>query len=239
MRFPSTKWNIVDSLKRGTSDERGAAMAEVMGVYGKPLYAFLRCDYTKDTSEDFVQSFFQDCLERDILQHADASKGRFRSFLLSCLKHFIVNQIRDEHAKKRSPVGGLLSLEELIRVAGPASEPRVGESPEAAFHRTWLEALLHQILQKYSLRCSALHMGERYDVFRLRVVEAALDNSPVASFAELGSRFRISENAANKAVLKAKSDLCRLAEAEVRQYAISEQEVADDVGAVLNMLTVR
>ncbi len=234
MRFPTTRWQVVDELKASEASRRKAALAELMELYWRPLYAFLRCDYSREEAEDLVQEFFTHCLESDVLVHADASRGRFRSFLLTCIKRFASNRDRLERAQKRNPESGLMSIEELITLAGPALEPKSGETPESAFHRVWIQTTLLRVLADYERRCKDLKLADRYEMFHLRIIEPILSDTPKPSFASLGEQFGLSENAANKAVIRASSDFRRLIESELLGNV--EDEMKEDASAVLSLL---
>ncbi len=236
MRFPTTRWQVVDQLKTSEPSQRKAAIAELMELYWQPLYAFLRCDYSREEAEDLVQEFFTHCLESDVLNRADASRGRFRSFLLVCIKRFASNQDRLERARKRRPESGLpMSIEELIAVAGPALEPKTGETPESAFQRVWIQTTMLRVLSEYKRRCQDLNLADRYEMFRLRIIEPILSDASRPSFAALGEQFGLSENAANKAVIRANSDFRRLVETEL--LGSVEDELKEDASAVLALLS--
>src|SRR5688572_22933994 len=111
--FQTTNWAIIESLR---TDPRGA-MSSIARTYGAPLYTFIICERrcSPEDARDFVQGFFLQCLEKDVLQKADAAKGKFRTFLLSCFKNHVDSVWRRERAQKRTPPGGLQSLQGLMQ----------------------------------------------------------------------------------------------------------------------------
>ena len=90
--FATTHWNTVIEARDGSSPEADEALARLCQNYWAPLYAFLRrSGYSSHDAEDHVQSFFVRFFEKEWLQDVDPQKGRFRSFLLAVLRHFVSN----------------------------------------------------------------------------------------------------------------------------------------------------
>src|SRR6266496_3692038 len=107
--FGSTRWTMV--LRAGDSATASAqalnALSELCQIYWRPLYSFLRKQgYGSEDAKDLTQGFFADLIETRAYAHADREKGRFRSFLLGGLKHFISDARDHRHALKRG--GGIL-----------------------------------------------------------------------------------------------------------------------------------
>src|SRR4030095_14604043 len=107
--FASTRWTMV--FEAGDSATASAhalsALSELCQIYWRPLYAFLRKQgYGSEDAQDLTQGFFAHLIESRTYAHADREKGRFRSFLLGALKHFIAD-VRDRgRALKRG--GGMI-----------------------------------------------------------------------------------------------------------------------------------
>jgi hypothetical protein len=95
--FASTRWTLV--LEAGDSATASAhalsALSQLCQIYWRPLYVFLRKQgYGADDAQDLTQGFFAHLIESRAYARADREKGRFRSFLLGTLKHFIAD-VRD------------------------------------------------------------------------------------------------------------------------------------------------
>src|SRR6266480_1777614 len=102
--FASTRWTMV--LEAGdsavASSQALSALSELCQIYWRPLYAFLRKHgYRSEDAQDLTQGFFADLIETRAYARADREKGRFRSFLLGSLKHFIAHARDHERAQKR------------------------------------------------------------------------------------------------------------------------------------------
>src|SRR5689334_914397 len=96
---------MVLAAQAGSQDE----LAALCGGDWTPLYAYLRRrGYSVEDAQDLTQGYFSRLLEKGYLDHADAARGRFRSFLLTSLKNYVANEWHREHAQKRG--GHMLEL---------------------------------------------------------------------------------------------------------------------------------
>lgn len=228
MGFPATRWNVVDSLKGLEGDARSAALGEILATYGPPLLAFAlrrRRASTKEDCEDLVHDYFLRCIRGGLLEQADRSRGRFRTFLLASFKHFASNVNRAKSAQKRAPEGGFVSLELLIEQFGFSVEPKTRETPEAAFERTLRWVLFQRALGELQERGRAAGNDLKYSAFCAREIEPTRTAKPTATYAALAAQFGTSENAVNKAVLAARAEL----EEIVKQLLISDGLTDDEI----------
>src|SRR4051812_33654360 len=128
MRFPTTQWQLVQNLKDTDDEARRRALGDIIKLYGAPLLAFaLRHSHgtrTTEDCEDVVNEFFLRCIEGGILAHADKARGRFRSFLVTSFRYFVLNEQRSRQTQRRHPSGGFVSLVTLREEMGDALEPR-------------------------------------------------------------------------------------------------------------------
>src|SRR5437762_14227459 len=114
--FLSTQWSVVLAARDGGPDRAQAALASLCAAYWRPLYAYVRrSGHSVEDAQDLTQSFFAHLLEKDSLQHVDPALGKFRAFLLACLKHFLAKEWRRTQALKRGGGSHIVSLEELTR----------------------------------------------------------------------------------------------------------------------------
>ncbi|MGC3991474.1 MAG: sigma factor [Chthoniobacteraceae bacterium] len=149
-RFAMTRWSLVLAAEQGseaTVSQR--ALAELCGIYWKPLYDFIRRNgYDRHAAEDLTQEFFARLLAQPPWSQVQPERGRFRSYLLASVKHFLANEWDRAQALKRGGGRVILSLDALA-VEG-ANEPEAGNdlSPDAAFDRQWALTLLEQVIAR-------------------------------------------------------------------------------------------
>jgi RNA polymerase sigma-70 factor (ECF subfamily) len=146
--FPTTHWSVV--VAAGESAETGAnlALERLCRDYWQPVYAFVRrSGVNPEDARDLTQGFFADLLRGDSLERANPARGRFRSYLLGALKHFMADEYDRSQALKRG--GGM----EFVPIDAMLAESRYGlelasESAPAAYDRAWALAVLDRALTR-------------------------------------------------------------------------------------------
>jgi RNA polymerase sigma factor (sigma-70 family) len=134
---------------RSGDSRAGSALQELCGTYWYPLYAFLRrSGRNREDAEDLTQGFFASLLSNNRLQLVDAGRGRFRTFLLSSLDHFVIGQWRKETSQKRGGGQTTLSLDFEQAESRFGAEPVDHSSPQQQFDRAWAVELLHQAIRQ-------------------------------------------------------------------------------------------
>lgn len=146
---------------------RREALEEICRRYWRPLYAFARrkgC--LPPDAEDATQSFFADLLEGDAFARADSSRGSLRTFLLTRFQTFLVDAWRRDHAQKRG--GGALHLALDFQDAEDrcAAEWQDTASPDVAFEKQWVRALLEAVLQRVRESYASTGRAQQFDALR-------------------------------------------------------------------------
>jgi DNA-directed RNA polymerase specialized sigma24 family protein len=150
VRFETTHWSMVVSAGRDRSPEASRALATLCQNYWFPLYAFVRrAGYSAEDAQDLTQEFFVGLLTKNYLAVADHQRGRFRSFLLGAMKHFLAKHERRQGAQKRGGHSPLLSLdfnsgEDCYR----RLEPVDNLTPERLYQKRWALALLDLVFRR-------------------------------------------------------------------------------------------
>src|SRR5438067_13233363 len=144
--FASTRWTVVyQAADSKTSSEHAlSALSELCQIYWRPVYLFLRRQgIGPHDAQDLTQSFFAELIENRAYARADEMKGRFRSFLLGTLKHFLAHARDRYRAQKRG--GGAVPVH-LDEAAISAIEAHVARchrwGADGVFEREWAAALL-------------------------------------------------------------------------------------------------
>src|SRR5210317_2243342 len=124
--FLTTHWSIVENVCSDDEDRNRALIELLLSKYWKPVYCYLRRKgYDNEQAKDLTQGFFHEVvLGRSLIQKADQSKGRFRSFLLIALNRYLITTRTGQAAQKRIPQNKLVSLDvmDLPELRQAASE---------------------------------------------------------------------------------------------------------------------
>ena len=196
-RFDTTPWSVV--LAAGGDSTRGAkqALATLCETYWYPLYAYLRRHgKSAEDAQDLTQGFFQQMLEKGTIERADPGRGRFRSFLLASLKHYVTNEWDKDQAHKRGGDVPHVSLELEGAEGRYQFEPKDDATPETVFDRRWALTLLGNVLAK--LRKEFVEAGKEAAFDQLKIFLGG--RSPSTSYESVGKRLDMSEGAVKVAV---------------------------------------
>ena len=203
-RFMTTHWSLVLAAA-DADDARGReALAKLCQVYWYPLYAFVRRQgHGPHDAQDLTQEFFTRLLEKDYLGDVDRAKGKFRSFLLAALKHFLSKEWARAKTLKRGGGQTLVPLDALLAEDRYRREPEDNATPERLFERRWALTLLDQVLTRLS---------EEYDMTGKRAMFEQLQgcltgDSDLLPYAELAARLGMTEGAVKVACVSPASTL--------------------------------
>jgi RNA polymerase sigma factor (sigma-70 family) len=142
--FAPTLWTVVLRARERSSE----ALAELIRLYWKPAYFFIRRrGHGVDDAKDLCQDFFAEILDRDVLKSVAPEKGRFRSFLLTVLKRFLINRAEKARAQKRGGGRAPVPLDFADAERVFAARPADADTPEKAFERQWAVDTLQRALE--------------------------------------------------------------------------------------------
>jgi RNA polymerase sigma-70 factor (ECF subfamily) len=190
--FATTRWSVVLATQREDARE---ALETLCRAYWYPLYAYTRrAGHDVEEAKDLTQAFFAAMLEKDWLQVAAPERGRFRSFLLTMLKRFLINEWHKNASMKRGGNITHVPLDAEDAERRFATEPEM--SPDAMFERRWAMTLLDQTLAALEEEFTAAGKQEAFQAMK-HCLTLDRDHIP---YAELAARTGFSEGAARVAV---------------------------------------
>lgn len=147
--FVTTQWSVVLQAGQAESTSTDAALAELCRVYWPPLYAYARrMGHAQPDAQDLTQGFFAELLSRHLFRKADASRGRFRSFLLAAFKHYLAHQWEKSQTRKRGGHVQILPLDFDTAETRCVAAARADETPDRVYDRQWALALLDNVLSR-------------------------------------------------------------------------------------------
>jgi RNA polymerase sigma-70 factor (ECF subfamily) len=231
-RFHTTSWTLVlDAAAKPTADSR-RALDRLCQTYWQPVYAFIRRNgYDQDQAQDLCQGFFTRLLEKNYLIAADRERGRFRSFLLTAVKHFLANEWDYAHAVKRNP-GTLISIDlvEAERWYAPAALEEA--TPESLFEHRWALSLLQHVLAK--LRAEYVAMGKADQFDRL---SGLLNREPDASrYDKVAEQMGLSAGSLRMAAHRMRRKYRELLRAEIAETVSAPEQTDDEIRFLLATL---
>ena len=137
-RFATTHWSQVLAARDNSTPDSRDALATLCEIYWFPLYAYLRRRHTAEDAQDLTQGFFARLVATGGLRGVSRERGRFRSFLLASLGHFVANERDHARALKRGGANPPVSLDLKTAEGRYHPEPADDSTPERIFDRHWL-----------------------------------------------------------------------------------------------------
>jgi RNA polymerase sigma factor (sigma-70 family) len=196
-RFASTHWSVVVAAGHGSDVAAREALTTLCEDYWYPLYAYSRRrGYQAAEAQDLTQGFFLHLLEKDALQAAMPTRGRFRSFLLSSFDHYIANQWRHDQTLKRGGGCRVLSLDLDDGERRYHLEPADDLTAERIYERRWAMTLLHKAVE--ALRDRYAHSGKLAIFDALKAYLGGQDST--IPYRELAAQLGTTEGAVKVAV---------------------------------------
>jgi RNA polymerase sigma-70 factor (ECF subfamily) len=185
--FNTTRWTVVLQAALSESPEARRAINRLCRDYWYPLYAHVRRHgRSVQDAEDITQEFFVRLLSHDYLKLADPQRGRFRTFLLTSLGHFMITEWRKANAAKRGGDLEFVSLDVEAAERRFQDEPADSLSPDRIFQKQWAVALLEQVFSRLSLEYASARKQPMFDGLRPHVLGETADETQTALATRLG-----------------------------------------------------
>ena len=196
-RFGTTPWTLVLDAQTAITSGGQRALAALCELYWYPLYAYLRRrGHSPEDAQDLTQGFFAYFLEHHALQAVDQTRGRFRSFLLAALNHYVSNARDRDRAQKRGGTAARVSFDHGTAEARYAREPADRWTPERVFDRNWALTVLDHVLARVRDDYRTDGKGELFEHLNVCLTGDRVD----VSYRELGGMLGMTEGAVKQAV---------------------------------------
>jgi RNA polymerase sigma-70 factor (ECF subfamily) len=231
--FTTTHWSTVLAAGGSSSPQATEALERLCRTYWFPLYAFVRRKgYGPHEAEDLTQGFFARFLEKRYLDDVAPSKGRFRTFLLCSLNHFLANEWDKSQRLKRGGDWAFLPLETTH------AEERYGleseaETPERDFDRRWAEAMLEIVLRRLRAEFDDTAQPSRFDELK----PFLLGKPDAGAYAGLAQRLQLSEQGVKSAVLRLRRRFRDLVREEIAHTVATRAEIDEELRYLVELMT--
>jgi RNA polymerase sigma factor (sigma-70 family) len=230
-----TRWTLV-LRARGESPAAQAALSELCEAYYAPVLAFIRyAGHDGESARDLTQEFFARLLAQHGLGAADPGRGRFRSYLLGAVKHFLANQHDRARAAKRGGGHTVVSIEAGAgtNTTAQLQIPDTGSPlPDTAFDRQWALTLLERAVAVLASEFGKAGKAEQFEVLKPWL----LGEVPSLSQADAARQLGLSEGAVKVAVHRLRKRFREVVKAEIAQTVSDAAQVGEELRYLVEVL---
>lgn len=233
--FRTTHWSVVLAAGRSDSTQAQQALAQLCQTYWQPVYSFIRRrGHDAEQAKDLTQEVFARMIAKDFFQHATQARGRFRSFLLSCVQHFLNHEWKKEQTLKRGGHCTFVSWDDTAAQNQYAAEAVTSLTPEMLYERRWAMTLLEQTLEQ--LQKQYADAGKAFEFAVLHVFLSGAKEA-AATHAEVAVQLGMSEETVRKAAQRLRFRYRELLRLQVAQTVADPAEVEPELAHLWAILS--
>ena len=231
--FATTHWSVVVATTNQASPQRAAALEQLCRIYWYPIYVYVRRrGYKPEDAQDLTQEFFARLLAGQWLNKADRRRGRFRSFLLSCLNHFLTDEWHKARTAKRGGGQTLCALDDADGEARYRQEPADPADAERLYERRWALILLDRVLKRLQAEFAAAGKTQLFDPLQPFLVGEKTGRTYAEMAADLGT----TEGAIKMTVLRLRQRYRELLRDEIAQTVGAPEELEAELRYLRSVL---
>ena len=232
--FETTHWTVILEARDQREPSAGKALESLCATYWYPLYAFVRRQgASSHEAEDLTQEFFRRFIQRNGLASVRPAAGKFRSFLLVCLKNFLANQRERSQAQRRGGGRPVLTLNSDDAETRYSLEPADLLTPEKIFERRWAFTVIERTIQELNREYAR---EEKRALFE--ELQGFLPGGQgVTSRAELAASRGVTVGAIDVAIHRLRHRFGVLLREQVARTVSSEQEVEEEIRYLISILS--
>ncbi|MHC4476578.1 MAG: RNA polymerase sigma factor [Planctomycetota bacterium] len=232
-QFATTHWSVVLAAGQPGSSRHHQALETLCRTYWFPLYAYLRRQgHNAHQAEDHAQAFFAYLLEKESVRSANPQRGRFRSFLLATLKHFLSDERDRDRAQKRGGGRKVLSLGFEDAETRYALEPGHELTAEKTFEKAWALTVLNRTMTRLKAELAGAEKQKFFEHLKAYLTAESGSVPYRYAAAELG----MTEGAVKVAVHRLRSRYRRLLREEIAQTVATEEMIEQEIRDLFNAL---
>lgn len=222
-------------LTAGRSDttRAHAALARLCQTYWPPLYAYVRRrGYASHDAEDLTQAFFARLLERQDLATVDPDRGRFRSYLLGAMNHFLSDEWDKARAQKRGG-GKVIHLDTAVAESVYARDYADSLTPEKLFERRWAITVLEEVQQRLRQEYEREGKAAQFEALRFSL----MGERSAVPYAQLAASLNMTESAVKVSVHRLRLRYRRLLRELIAETVSTPDEIEEELSHLLRTLS--
>lgn len=232
--FRTTHWSVVLAAGRQGSPEAGDALNKLCRTYWYPLYYYVRRHgRTPEDASDLTQAFFARLLEKQLFALADRERGRFRTFLLTSLSHFLTNEREKSQAVQRGGRCSFVSWDDADAEQRFQAEGADHLTPESAYEKRWARTLLETVLGQLRAEAEAAGRGKLFEELK----EYLWGGESQITYTKIASDLGLSTTAVKVAAHRLRQRFREVLRAEIAHTVATESEIDNELGHLLRVVS--
>jgi RNA polymerase sigma factor (sigma-70 family) len=233
-QFVTTRWTIVLTAGRSDTAHAQAALEKLCQIYWYPVYAYVRRQgHNAEDAQDLTQEFFAKLIAKHYLGDVDRSQGKFRSFLLASLKHFLANEWDKARAQKRGGRHTFVALDAQTAEGRFRLEPVDTLTPDKIYQRRWALTLLDEVLKRLCAEYAADGKAKLFDQLKVTLT----GERSAIPYSEIGKQLGMSEGAVKVAVHRLRQHYREALRAEIAKTVANPGEVEEELRHLFAVLS--
>jgi RNA polymerase sigma factor (sigma-70 family) len=233
-RFATTHWSVVLAAGDRADTQYECALQALCQTYWYPLYAYARHrGHQTPDAEDLIQSFFMRIMEKDVLARITRDKGRFRSFLLTALNHFRIDEWKQARTEKRGAGRTIVGLEMDQAEERYRHEPVDTTTPETLFDQNWAVTLLNTVFDQLQQEQAEAGRGERFKQLKFCLT----GQRSAVPYTQLAEKLNLSEAALKVQVHRLRKRYRELLRQEVAHTVSSPEDIEEEMQHLFEVLS--
>ncbi len=230
--FNTTHWSVVLAAGQADSAPARAALEELCRTYWFPLYAYVRRrGHDAVEAQDLTQEFFLRLLDKQYLRLADSARGRFRSFLLTSLKNFLINEWEKARAVKRGSQCLFRTWDPEDAERRYLAEPANDLTPDRLFEKRWAVAVVERAQDRLRQEYNAANKLSMFEELKEYVW-----GDRAEAYSDLARRLQTTEGALRIAAHRMNERFRTLLREEVAHTAASPNEIDTELRYLVSLL---
>jgi RNA polymerase sigma-70 factor (ECF subfamily) len=233
MPFQTTNWTLIVQAAGDDSASARSALAGLCEAYRSPVFAFIRRQgYSREDAEDLAQGYFTRFIEKGYVKGLSREAGRFRSFVLASVRHYLSNERDRERAEKRGGGRALLSLDAARADEHHALEPADHRTPEDVFERAWARCLTDQALNRLAEDMARTGAADRFTQLKAHLTE----DDRTTNYRELAEAWGVKEASVRVYMHRMRQRWVQVVRNEVAATVAEPTDVDDELRYLLEIL---
>jgi RNA polymerase sigma-70 factor (ECF subfamily) len=233
--FTTTHWSVVLAAGHGSGEERARALERLCQTYWRPLYLYVRRrGHGPDDAQDLTQEFFRAFLQKNAVERADRTRGRFRTFLLCSLQNLLAKEWRKANTAKRGGRQPMLPLDAAAAETQYLTNRFEELTPEKAYEKSWAVATLEEAMVNLHSEYQRSGKGGLFEQLRLLL----WDEPKGDTYAELGQQLAMSEAAVKMAASRLRQRARELLRRQIANTVATPDEIEEEFRYLVAVLRV-